>query len=96
MTTFFTGSSLIFINIILNTLRVYDIKLLTSFTVYDKLGLVEVVGISRKISKSLVCISTLLHPCSICRTATHGESFLALGFAYPLFYSLQSRQRYLT
>ena len=26
----------------------------------------------------------------------HGESFLALGFAYPLFYSLQSRQRYPT
>ena len=36
----------------------------------------------------------------ICHTATqphthththHGEYFLALGFAYPLFYSLQSR-----
>ena len=26
----------------------------------------------------------------------HGESFLALGFAYPLFYSLQSRERYPT
>ena len=26
----------------------------------------------------------------------HGEFFLALGFAYPLLYSLQSRQRYPT
>ena len=26
----------------------------------------------------------------------HGESFLALSFAYPLFYSLQSRQSYPT
>ena len=26
----------------------------------------------------------------------YGESFLALGFAYPLFYSLQSGQRYPT
>ena len=68
-------------------------------------------------------ISTLLHHCRICHTATathththshththtriwrgcptevsvpHGESFLALGFAYPLFYSLQSRERYPT
>ena len=26
----------------------------------------------------------------------HGECFLALGFTYLLFYSLQSRQRYPT
>ena len=77
-------------------------------------GLVGVVGIGRKYSKPLVCISTLLHHYRTCHTATHtctphvwrscptevsiphGESFLALGFDYPLFYSLQSRHRYPT
>ena len=65
-------------------------------------GLVGVVDIGRKGSKPLVCISTLLHHVTQPHThiwrggptevsILHGESFLAIGFAYPLFYSLQSR-----
>ena len=64
-------------------------------------------GISRKYSKPLVCISTLLHcvayvtqphthiwrGCPTEVSMLHGKSFLALGFAYPLFYSLQSPPR---
>ena len=72
---------------------------------------VGAVGVGRQYSKPLVCISTLLHHCRICHTATHtsicrscatevsiphGESFLALGFTYPLFNPLQSLQRYPT
>ena len=40
-------------------------------------GLVVVVDISRKYSKPLVCISTLLHHCRICHTATHTCTHLA-------------------
>ena len=82
------------------------LKLITMQVSYELVG---VVGIGGKYSKPLVCISTLLHHVAYvtatqphthiwrgCPTEVsipHGESFLALGFAYPLFYSLQSRLR---